>query len=90
MMKFTLEIELGSDAMRSRNDVEEALRKLGQNVGYMSEIPAAGDDGVIKDYYGNDVGKWEVAAEDAAEPFDFAKAGLDRVAEACECGRPPV
>ena len=59
-MKFTLEIELGNDAMQTRNDVMEALRKLGQNLRYMNDTPESGDDGGIMDTNGNTVGKWEV------------------------------
>lgn len=61
-MKFTLEIELGNEAMQTRDDIEEALRNLGQNLRYMSDPPSVGDDGVIIDYNGNTVGKWEVTA----------------------------
>ena len=61
-MKFTLEIELGNEAMQSRNDVEDALRRLGQNCKYMSDPPEDGDDGGIMDYNGNTVGKWQVSA----------------------------
>lgn len=59
-MKFTLEIELGNDAMQTRRDVESALRKLGQNVKYMSDPPEDGDEGTIRDDNGNTVGKWTV------------------------------
>ncbi len=62
-MKFTLEIELGNEAMQTRNDVEWALRKLGQEVKYLSEIPEDGDEGPIRDENGNTVGKWEVKGE---------------------------
>jgi hypothetical protein len=59
-MKFTLEIELGNDAMQTRADIEAALRKLGQNLRHMSEPPEHGDEGGIMDDNGNKVGTWEV------------------------------
>lgn len=59
-MKFILEIELGNDAMQTRADIEEALRRLGQDCRYMSDIPRVGDDGGIMDLNGNNVGKWKV------------------------------
>jgi hypothetical protein len=58
--KFTLEITLGNDAMRTRTDIEQALRELGQNLRYMSDPPESGDSGKIMDVNGNSVGKWEV------------------------------
>lgn len=61
-MTFTLTIELGNDAMQSRGDIEGALRKLGQNLRYMSDPPEAGDDGKIMDENGNSVGIWAVEA----------------------------
>jgi hypothetical protein len=59
-MRFTLTIELGNDAMQTRADIEEALRKLGQDLRYMSDPPEDGDDGVVADTNGNKVGTWEV------------------------------
>ena len=59
-MKFTLEIELGNDAMQTRQDIEEALRKLGQNLRYMSDPPEDGNEGFIADANGNGVGTWRV------------------------------
>jgi hypothetical protein len=61
-MKFTLEIELGNDAMLTRNDIEDALRRLGQNCKYMSDPPEEGNEGDIMDYNGNTVGHWYVTA----------------------------
>jgi hypothetical protein len=61
-MKFTLEIELGFEAMQTRKDLEEVLRKLGQNLMYLNEIPKVGDNGRIRVNGGNTVGKWEVTA----------------------------
>lgn len=60
-MKFTLEIELGNDAMQTRDDIEEALRSAGQNLRYMSDPPEDGDGGGIMDLNGNNVGKWRVS-----------------------------
>ncbi len=59
-MKFTLTIELGNDAMQTRSDIEEALRKLGQNLRHMSDPPEAGDGCGIMDLNGNRVGRWDI------------------------------
>lgn len=68
-MKFTLEIELGNDAMRkpshiakALDDVATALRDkiaMGQAIGAFG----SNTDGRIRDANGNTVGKWEVTAE---------------------------
>lgn len=60
-MEFTLRIELGNEAMQTRQDIENALRKLGQNLPYMSDPPEAGDDGTIHDINGNRIGEWSVS-----------------------------
>ena len=62
-MKFTLTIELGNDAMQTRADIEEALRKLGQNLRHMSDPPEIDDEGGILDINGNNVGAWSIDAE---------------------------
>lgn len=61
--KFTLEITLGNEAMQTRYDVEAAVRRLGQNIAYMSDPPEAGDSGSIRDDNGNLVGHWAVRDE---------------------------
>jgi len=62
-MKFTLEIELGNDAMRSYRDIREALSDVSGHIA-MHKIghvkPYDGDGRKIMDINGNSVGKWEV------------------------------
>lgn len=59
-MKFTLEIELGNDAMRTGNDVAHVLNVLRQyfdiNDGVIEAIYPHG----IRDTDGNTVGTWGV------------------------------
>lgn len=64
-MKFTLNIELGNDAMRTPHDIAEAL----SGVAYImrgSTIPfvelTLPHSSVIRDANGNEVGRWEVTA----------------------------
>ena len=59
-MKFKLEFDLGNDAVQTRNDVEAILRKLGQNLAYMSDPPEEGDEGNIRDENGNTIGGWGI------------------------------
>jgi len=71
-VKFTLEIELGNDAMRTYPDLRKALEYVRQTmVGTMgaaklpmhvkgNDRPAPGEGTVILDLNGNTVGKWEV------------------------------
>jgi hypothetical protein len=69
-MKFTLEIELGNDAMQSWQDIRDALKavivKTGDKLNCHA-TPTEHDGTVIFDENGNIVGKWEIAAEDADE-----------------------
>jgi len=64
-MKFTIEIELGNDAMQSYQDVRDALKqvicKVGSAVYSRSGTPSEGDGSKIMDENGNSVGKWEVS-----------------------------
>jgi hypothetical protein len=62
-MKFQLEIELGNDAMQTRRDIEEVLRRTGQNLAYMCDPPEDGDEGPIFDLNGNKVGTWTVTGQ---------------------------
>ena len=56
-MKFTLEIDLGNDAMQSVNDVSWALQNVCRIV---REVTAtAGESASILDLNGNRVGRWE-------------------------------
>lgn len=55
--KFSVVIELGNDAMRSRNDVADALK-------YVAKCVAAGrTQGPIIDVNGNKVGKYGLETE---------------------------
>ena len=56
-MKFTLEIELGNDAMQSAANVFDAIEHCGDT----NEAPfVGGETGIIRDFNGNTVGGWEV------------------------------
>ncbi len=50
--RFTLTIELGNDAMRTRADVGRALAQLARSPRF------SGDEGKIRDENGNTVGSW--------------------------------
>lgn len=58
MPRFTLEIELGNDAMRSDEDIARALKGVAEKVEYdgiISKLPKR-----IRDINGNTVGHYEV------------------------------
>jgi hypothetical protein len=55
--KFTLEIQLGNDAMSDYRDIHDALRRVSD---FVSADP--GDMGYIRDVNGNRVGQWSVTA----------------------------
>ena len=59
-MRFTLEIELGNEAMRKDDHIREALHRVAYKA-RMSEFPEDGDEGVIADENGNTVGSWTIA-----------------------------
>lgn len=58
-MRFTLEIELGNEAMQTQADVREAIRKT-FSVEAESITLYPRDGQIIRDLNGNTVGKWEV------------------------------
>jgi hypothetical protein len=58
-MKFTLEIELGNDAMQTANDVFYAFRHS-FHMTPMEEVLTTDNTGVVMDTNGNKVGKWNV------------------------------
>ncbi len=58
-MKFTLEIELGNDAMQTGDDIRQILRNVA-HIMRISDLPNVGDEGAFRDVNGNTVGKWEV------------------------------
>jgi len=66
-MKFTLEIELGNDAMQTAEDIAHALQDVAKGlmtygIGGRSRYPITKVDGrKIMDVNGNSVGKWEVS-----------------------------
>lgn len=59
-MKFTLEVNLGNEAMETADHLAAMLRKVAKEV---DKSPADGPEvHPIRDVNGNTVGKWEVAA----------------------------
>lgn len=65
-MKFTLEIELGNDAMQSLADVRGALSMVSEKLKKFDGLCAdecIGESAYISDCNGNAVGSWEVTAE---------------------------
>jgi len=63
-MKFTLQIELGNDAMQTYTDIRKAIQHAltGERI-YMDaqdELPHSSDGGEIMDVNGNGVGHWTV------------------------------
>lgn len=65
MKKFTLEIELGNDAMQDCQDVAGALVKVAGRL-INNEYDMNGDDITrgIRDENGNYVGMWKVESDD--------------------------
>lgn len=59
-MKFTLEFDLGNDAVQTRSDIEAILRKLGRKLAFMNDPPEVGDEGNIRDENGNTIGGWGI------------------------------
>jgi hypothetical protein len=59
-MRFTLEIELGNDAMTTGYNVAAALRRVSGQVAELVKKDLPGAEGAIRDVNGNTVGKWEV------------------------------
>ena len=60
-MRFTLEIELGNDAMRTGAHLEKTLAEVGTRVrAALPGVITREDNGRIRDVNGNTVGKWQV------------------------------
>jgi hypothetical protein len=63
-MKFTLTIELGNDAMRSYQDLRDALKRVGTKLGSRQHCikgtPSDGDGSKVMDANGNSVGEWKI------------------------------
>lgn len=60
-MRFTLEIELGNDAMRTPADLAGALQDLAGDLENAPGTEPAPSAGVIRDMNGNRVGHWQVS-----------------------------
>lgn len=64
---FTLTIELGNDAMRYAEDVQEAISKsIWHTADWNSELQGSG---AIYDANGNTVGQWAVTEKTTRKPF---------------------
>ncbi len=61
-MKFTLEIELGNEAMQNGDDLSIALRHVAEDVPNQIREPWIGKERSFRDEFGNRVGKWQVIA----------------------------
>jgi hypothetical protein len=59
-MRFTLEIELGNDAMQTGYNVARAMREASNHVAELVKKDLPGAEGRIRDVNGNTVGKWQV------------------------------
>jgi hypothetical protein len=66
-MRFTLEIQLGNDAMQTTRDLQRALQDLARDFRndnlWDTNAPLTrelADDGRIYDENGNRVGRWEI------------------------------
>lgn len=54
---FVLKITLGNDAMKSADDIAEALRNAALRISYIGDCSTFG---VVHDLNGNTVGGWEI------------------------------
>ena len=72
MAKFTLEIELGNEAMQTPEDIAEALRKTA------SHVQAGYGNGTIRDLDGNSVGSYDIRTEPALSRQPFPVHGRQR------------
>jgi len=64
-MEFTLEIELGNEAMQTRGDVAAALKRVATALTHYGAAPIKPTDAgpiAVRDLNGNTIGKWEVTA----------------------------
>lgn len=59
-MKFTLEIELGDEALQTLADVQAAIAASRRSLADGNEPLEIGDSDRLWDINGNTVGKWEV------------------------------
>ena len=56
-MRFTLEIQLGNDAVQTSADIAEILRRVS------SQVSIADETDTIRDINGNTVGRWTFVEE---------------------------
>jgi len=68
--KFTLEIDLGNDAMQTPGDIGRLLVKIGNRFRDDQDGPDVRDSGKLMDENGNSVGTWEVFTESPARRDD--------------------
>ena len=54
MEKFTLEIEMGNDAMQTTEDIIDALKQV------IKKMESGRDGGFIQDVNGNNVGTFDI------------------------------
>lgn len=69
-MRFMVEIELGNDAMRTWQDIRDALKQTIGKVGGRDSShfkPTEGDGSRIRDENGNTVGKWAIVPDAPAK-----------------------
>lgn len=91
-MNLAISIELGNDAMQTPRDVADALEKaLLRGPSAAHEPLATGDEGIVRDFNGNTVGRWAVVAtsgdRDTTLPtrtYDLRGGGFKRTATAAE------
>lgn len=94
-MKFTLEIELGNEAMRTGEDVLNAIHQSVAGGDFRSLDDS--DGGTVRDASGNTVGKWEVTesaktgiSQETADFFNGARSAfvLEAASEALKLNEP--
>lgn len=62
MAKFSLNIELGNDAMLTPSDVAGAIDRISEKLARRGDTFYYDEGGVVLDDNGNTVGKWEFVA----------------------------
>lgn len=66
-MKFTLQIEVGNDAVQGEGDVAQLLRNVATHLcagGSFFDFQGQARVGTVRDVNGNKVGRWEVIDDD--------------------------
>jgi hypothetical protein len=61
-LKFTLEIEMGNEAMRTYADIASATRRIFADFSHRSDV-VDDDEGRIYDANGSKVGKWDLSGD---------------------------